>query len=247
MPDRSDNAPVKTSEETPGRMPATQEVYREPIELFRLEQALPFATTPERQHNILSLIITRELAQALNIPRPPDGTALTRDFDKDQATLRNIRELFRRRRIPVPGFPSVEPLTGKAEPEYLVVIDGDTPHSVILRNDLASFIEVMMRNRLQAAYQEAVKPLWDWHLEVRFYLSKYKVWDMDSEFVGTTTIHTEADIERQLASARRFVDGMAARQGAGQAQEEIDTDDMDESYPAETDEADATDTARNQI
>lgn len=205
MSDASSSVPVRAPPEA--KRPAdTQLVYRENIELFKLEQALPYAETPERQYNILSLIITRELAAALTIVPPPTSSPKYRDWAQDMRDLRVVESKFNERKIPVTSFPNVVPHLYRGVVEYTVRIDQDTPVSTVLEGQLASFIEVMMRHRLQNAFQEAIRPLWTWYNLIRQKLAKWNVWNFDTEALAGLASYTNADMAREIKQAQQLME-----------------------------------------
>lgn len=229
MVERSVNAPARTVESSPETLPPVQQVYREPIELYRLEEKLAIAKSAEEQYNILSLIIARELAQALNI-EPPANTLGTkyREWRRDMEQLRDIAERFKNRTLPVPQFPHVAPMMGKEIPQYDITLDGDNPVSTVLGDHLPGYMDVLMRYRLQAVYHRATQPLSAWHLEIRTLLAKYKVWDMDSEVLANLSSYTDSDQEKDLDSAKRYTEAMRQRNAGTVETPDVETVDDDD-------------------
>lgn len=211
-------------------------VWREHVELFRLEQLLPHAKDAEQRYNILSDILTREIPIAKNIREPDINHPLHGDYAKDIADIAIIERKFATRRIPVPKFPQIVPLTGKSRPEYDVSLDGYTPLSTVLQPDMPLFLDRVLSFALQNAFEVATQPLRNWWSSIRSYLVKYGIWDLRTEVNAGLSGTSEADIDRQIGEADSYAKALTARSHSSDSRADyIDTESVEVDDEADPD------------
>lgn len=212
---------------------ATQKVWREGIEIFKLRERLSKANSDQSRFDLLTDLIDNLLPVALSMPEPPADDPHATDFPADLQRMKSIDASMNSPATdaPVPNTPFVKPHSADyPRTIYQISLKTDTPSSLAMREEVGMIMDKLMENEQRQAAHRAVRVMRGYYREIRTFLAKYpnvrgERWDLGTSFSTELTAFGQDDIDRAGAQFSAL-----EQQGERRRPDEDDEDEEDEDH-----------------
>lgn len=215
---------------------ATQKVWREGIEVFKLREQLARANSDQSRFDLLGDLIDNLLPLALAIPEPPAGEPGALEYPDRRRRIEEIDHAMMDASTdaPVPETPFVRPSAADyPRVIYSIQLRADTPASLVMREEVMPMMDKLMENEQRRAAHKAVRLLRGYYREIREFLAMFpdaegKRWDLGTAYSTEVTAFSQDRLDRNADHFRRMEnEGRASGRPSDDGEDEEDEDEDD--------------------